>query len=266
MAKFRFSSWLTALLGAGIVTNAAAQTAVLKDYKTGSQIPYGGKQQAGAIQVPVKFSARQPMFRGVWVATVENIDFPKHAAAGEFINDYKQVMNNLKRLHFNAVLFQVRANNDAFYPSSLNPWSRWLTGKEGVGIKDFDPLKYMVSEAHEEVEALAVHAHGVHAHVHEDLDAVVTGGTDGMGLSHTLLGPFGKGLAHSLGGKHGGSGMSSHGSTRPLTAAHTTCSMAATGVGVDGALGSPWALPAAARSASSCSLVNPKREELASVP
>jgi len=136
------------LLGAGIVTNAAAQTAVLKDYKTGSQIPYGGKQQAGAIQVPVKFSARQPMFRGVWVATVENIDFPKHAAAGEFINDYKQVMNNLKRLHFNAVLFQVRANNDAFYPSSLNPWSRWLTGKEGVGIKDFDPLKYMVSEAH----------------------------------------------------------------------------------------------------------------------
>ena len=49
---------------------------------------------------------------------------------------------------FTAVIFQVRSNCDAFYPTELAPWSRWLTGVEGVGLKGFDPLRFMVEEAH----------------------------------------------------------------------------------------------------------------------
>ncbi|MEA4862529.1 MAG: glycoside hydrolase family 10 protein [Victivallaceae bacterium] len=121
---------------------------VLKNYKTGQAIPYGGSQQGGSIMVPRDIISRAPMFRGVWVATVENIDFPKHGNRADFERDYLDVVNTLRKLNFNAMIFQIRANNDAFYPSVLNPWSRWLSGTEGVGIAGFDPLRFMVTEAH----------------------------------------------------------------------------------------------------------------------
>jgi len=141
---------LLAAFAAMFIASAADQSnlTVLRDYKTGKAIPYGGNQQGGDIMVPRNIIPRSPMFRGVWVATVENIDFPKHATRAEFERDYLAVVSTLRKLNFNAVIFQVRANNDAFYPSTLNPWSRWLSGTEGVGIAGFDPLKFMIAEAH----------------------------------------------------------------------------------------------------------------------
>ena len=93
---------------------------------------------------------RQPAaeLRGVWVATVENIDFPQHADAASFRRDFTRLCEELIKRNFNAIFFQVRANNDAFYPSKINPWSRWLTGREGRGIPNFDPLGFAVEEAH----------------------------------------------------------------------------------------------------------------------
>jgi len=85
-------------------------------------------------------------FRGVWVATVGNIDFPRSASAQVFKRTFSAVCARLARKGCNAVIFQVRANCDAFYPSSHAPWSAWLAGKEGRGFAGFDPLAYMISE------------------------------------------------------------------------------------------------------------------------
>ncbi|MEI2999802.1 MAG: family 10 glycosylhydrolase [Victivallis sp.] len=57
------------------------------------------------------------------------------------------MVDDLKKSNFNTIIFQVRPMNDAFYPSKLNPWSRWMTGAEGKTL-GFDPLDFMVKEAH----------------------------------------------------------------------------------------------------------------------
>ena len=82
------------------------------------------------------------------MATVENIDFPRHADAASFQRDFIQLVENLRKANFNAIFFQVRPMCDAFYPSKLNPWSRWMTGQEGRSYGSFDPLAFMVEEAH----------------------------------------------------------------------------------------------------------------------
>jgi uncharacterized lipoprotein YddW (UPF0748 family) len=59
------------------------------------------------------------------------------------------MLNNIKAAGFTAVIFQIRSNCDAFYPTRLAPWSRWLSGKEGGHLgKNFDPLMFMINETH----------------------------------------------------------------------------------------------------------------------
>ena len=86
-------------------------------------------------------------FRGVWVATVENLDFPRCRTAEEFKRHCDRIFHHLAERNCNAVIFQVRPNADAFYPSRLAPWSRWMTGTEGRGFNRFDPMAYMISES-----------------------------------------------------------------------------------------------------------------------
>lgn len=85
-------------------------------------------------------------FRGVWVATVGNMDYPRCASARVFKRTFSLLVDRLARRSCNAVLFQVRANCDAFYPSRLAPYSRWMTGFEGRGYSGFDPLAFMIKE------------------------------------------------------------------------------------------------------------------------
>ncbi|MDX1314802.1 MAG: family 10 glycosylhydrolase [Eudoraea sp.] len=90
-------------------------------------------------------------FRGVWVATVANIDWPGHPKDSwkKKQDDYLKILNFYSKLKFNAVLVQVRTAGDAFYPSQLAPWSRYLTGKEGDrGDLSEDPLRWMIDETH----------------------------------------------------------------------------------------------------------------------
>lgn len=113
----------------------------------GAFVPYAGK--FGAARIYLRDVPPRPgEFRGVWIATVENIDFPNCRTAAEFMAQYRDRVRRLAAAGFTAVIFQVRANCDAFYPTELAPWSRWLTGSEGVGFKGFDPLRFMVEEAH----------------------------------------------------------------------------------------------------------------------
>lgn len=115
--------------------------------RRGNFIRYAGNLNNSKVFIRNTFP-RQDEFRAVWVATVENIDFPRCSSAAEFCQHYRALMKKIKAAGFNAVIFQIRANCDAFYPSAHAPFSRWMTGREGGFWHNFDPLKFMISETH----------------------------------------------------------------------------------------------------------------------
>ncbi len=91
-------------------------------------------------------------FRGVWIASVVNIDWPKSGKdpIEKQQNDFIKILEFYKKLHFNAVIVQIRTAGDALYPSKLAPWSRYLTGEEGTPPQPYyDPLAWMINEAHQ---------------------------------------------------------------------------------------------------------------------
>jgi uncharacterized lipoprotein YddW (UPF0748 family) len=90
-------------------------------------------------------------FRGVWVATVVNIDWPKKGmdTAEKQKKDFLDILDFYANLNYNAVIVQVRAAGDAFYRSEFAPWSRFLTGEEGKpSAWEEDNLDWMINEAH----------------------------------------------------------------------------------------------------------------------
>ncbi len=87
--------------------------------------------------------------RAVWIATVENIDWP--SKSGLPVEQQKAEMIELLELandyHLNTVIFQIRPAADAFYNSSSEPWSAWLTGEQGKPPDPFyDPLQFTIDE------------------------------------------------------------------------------------------------------------------------
>ena len=89
-------------------------------------------------------------FRGVWIATVVNIDWPKTSVDNveKEKADYLDILETYKKLNYNAVIVQVRSVGDAIYPSELAPWSRFLTGKEGLAPNPYyDALAWMIEQA-----------------------------------------------------------------------------------------------------------------------
>ncbi len=89
-------------------------------------------------------------FRGAWIATVANLDWPTQSAAPSVQQaQLISIFDNLKAIGINAVIFQVRPECDALYQSSIEPWSYWLTGAQGVAPNPlWDPLEFAVKEAH----------------------------------------------------------------------------------------------------------------------
>lgn len=101
--------------------------------------------------LPDNLKAPKREFRGFWIATVANIDWP--ASANDPIlkkkNDFITLLDFYKSLNFNAAIVQIRTAGDAFYPSAFAPWSRFLTGKEGeASIEYNDLLHWMINETH----------------------------------------------------------------------------------------------------------------------
>ncbi len=90
-------------------------------------------------------------FRGAWVATVANIDFPSRPGLSneDLKREWSGIVRDLDSAGFNAVLVQVRPAGDAFYKSRIAPWSKYLSGRQGLAPEDnFDPMDFMVAEAH----------------------------------------------------------------------------------------------------------------------
>lgn len=97
------------------------------------------------VEIP-EFKFNTEDVRGVWVSNVVNIDTPKCENIDEYKKYLIQMINNMASYKINTMIFQVRPNNDAYYPSKYNPWSRYITGEEG---KDpgFDVLAFVIEEA-----------------------------------------------------------------------------------------------------------------------
>ncbi len=96
-------------------------------------------------------------FRGAWIASIYNIDWPSSPglSAGSQQAQLRNILDKLAALKMNAVMFQVRPQCDAVYSSSIEPWSANLTGKMGSS-PGYDPLAFCIREAH--ARGIEVHA------------------------------------------------------------------------------------------------------------
>ena len=98
-------------------------------------------------------------FRGVWVATVDNIDWPskKGLSTEQQQQELLALLDAAAAHGLNAVIFQVRPAGDALYASKIEPWSEYLTGTQGLAPDPaWDPLAFAVKEAH--ARGLELHA------------------------------------------------------------------------------------------------------------
>lgn len=93
-------------------------------------------------------------FKGAWIATVANIDWPSPEAVGNTQKQQQEMLwelDSLASLGINAIILQVRPTADALYRSPYEPVSHWLTGKQGSweGSWDtLDPLQWTIEQAH----------------------------------------------------------------------------------------------------------------------
>lgn len=86
--------------------------------------------------------------RSVWMATVWALDWPSSTSSTTAQkNEMVKYLDVLQKNNFNAVYFQVRTMSDAFYKSSYEPWSSYLTGTRGKD-PEWDPLAFVVEECH----------------------------------------------------------------------------------------------------------------------
>lgn len=87
-------------------------------------------------------------FRGAWIQCVNGQYIGKTPA--QIRQMLSSQLDVLQKCGINAILFQVRAEGDALYKSSYEPWSRYLTGKQGAAPSDgWDPLAWMIEQCHQ---------------------------------------------------------------------------------------------------------------------
>lgn len=107
----------------------------------------------GSLLRPAKAQQLSPKreFRAVWISTISNIDWPsrKGLPPEEQRAEFIRLLDFHQRNGINAIIFQVRPAADAFYPSPYEPWSEYLTGRQGQPpIPYYDPLEFMITETH----------------------------------------------------------------------------------------------------------------------
>ena len=90
-------------------------------------------------------------FRGAWVASVANIDWPSRLGLSSAAQqeEIARIVERAQSIGLNALIVQVRPAADALYASALEPWSEYLTGKQGAAPDPwYDPLALWIAEAH----------------------------------------------------------------------------------------------------------------------
>jgi uncharacterized lipoprotein YddW (UPF0748 family) len=94
-------------------------------------------------------------FRGVWVSVIRQTQYRQMSP--EAMKAYfSEMLDMFQKVHINAVIFQVRPAADAFYPSALEPWSRYLSGEQGKApasssdpLSLFDPMSFLIEACHQ---------------------------------------------------------------------------------------------------------------------
>lgn len=87
-------------------------------------------------------------FRGVWVQTVYQSQYRQMNPA-QMRDYFVRMLDRFQAAGINALIFQVRPQADAFYQSSIEPWSRFLTGVQGQAPEsDWDPMQFLITACH----------------------------------------------------------------------------------------------------------------------
>jgi uncharacterized lipoprotein YddW (UPF0748 family) len=134
-----------AVLGVGMLRAALFEPAAMEVPAVPAPAPTAtGK--CGAQ--PVKASRE---LRGMWLTTVYNIDFPSRPGLSQeqVKAEYLKWLDLAVAQRHNAIFVHVRPSGDAFWPSKYAPWSNWLTGKLDGSDPGWDPMAFMVDEAHQ---------------------------------------------------------------------------------------------------------------------
>ncbi|MGV3621290.1 MAG: glycoside hydrolase family 10 protein, partial [Archangium sp.] len=123
----------------------------------GSAMGGGAGTGGGSAPVTLVTVSHQRELRGVWVASVENLDFPwsRTLSADAGRAELTALVDSMADAGMNALFFQIRPESDALYASSLEPWSRYISGQQGRN-PGWDPLEEVVNLAH--TRGLEVHA------------------------------------------------------------------------------------------------------------
>ena len=173
------------VLGLGLLRAAAYQPPAAGPVFAGGPAPVAGTVGSCA-GVPVR-AARQ--VRGFWLTTVTNIDFPSRPGLPEarVKAEYLSWLDLAVAQHHNTIFVHVRPSGDAFWPSASAPWSEWLTGKRDGSSPGWDPMAFMVSEAH---------ARNLEFHAWFNPYRGTQPGPDGPGADFTKLAPNHPLLAH----------------------------------------------------------------------
>ncbi|GAA2394368.1 family 10 glycosylhydrolase [Streptomyces glaucosporus] len=131
----------------------ALSGALLAGSGAGSAAAWGGRGRRGRRGR----HGQRPELRGMWVATVSNIDWPARAglSAAEQQAQLRAHLDTAVERRLNTVILQVRPTADALWPSPHEPWSQYLTGTQGRD-PGWDPLGFAVREAHD--RGLELHA------------------------------------------------------------------------------------------------------------
>ena len=114
------------------------------------------------VNYPVMAREAPPLpreFRAAWVSTVANIDWPsrRDLSSDKQKAEIITILDNAVSLKLNAIVLQVRPAADAIYPSSIEPWSEFLTGEQGRAPSPYyDPLQFWLEQAH--ARGLELHA------------------------------------------------------------------------------------------------------------
>lgn len=97
------------------------------------------------------------VFKAAWVASVYNLNFPSRRGLSAEAQkaQIREIVETAAHSGLNALMVQVRPESDALYASRIEPWSRFLTGTQGVG-PGYDPLEYFIQEGHR--QGIAIHA------------------------------------------------------------------------------------------------------------
>ncbi|MFD8417200.1 MULTISPECIES: glycoside hydrolase family 10 protein [unclassified Streptomyces] len=144
---------------AGVIAAAAGSPARAAESARGAEAaqPAAAQPAAAPARRPGVRRKAAPEFRGMWIASVENVDWPSAPGlgAGEQRDELSSLFDAAVANRLNAVFLQVRPTADAMWPGAREPWSQWLTGRQGAD-PGWDPLGTAVADAH--ARGLELHA------------------------------------------------------------------------------------------------------------